>query len=163
MTDGHEKRIEKRSLNGIIKSGLKREYVGYNRQINNGHRKENRYHDCLKLLGHVKPAPCKEQHVKAQNKTHSQHNQPDNGRLLEVLLKGLEKGPDRVSVIIPRKLQRYVIYSGRRRPDCKNGNTAHEPQNVQYDQISKLPDKTPDRIIIIKKTRQHKSYPFSFL
>ena len=83
--------------------------------------------------------------------------------VLEVLLKGLEKGPDRVSVIIPRKLQRNVIYSGRRCPNCKNGNTAHEPQNVQYDQISKLPDKTPDRIIIIKKTRQHKSYPFSFL
>ena len=96
MTDGHEKRIEKRSLNGIIKSGLKREYVGYDRQINNGHRKENRHHDCLKLLGHVKTAPCKEQHVKAQNKTHSQHDQPDNGRLLEVLFKGLKKGPDRV-------------------------------------------------------------------
>jgi hypothetical protein len=104
MTDGHEKRIEKGSLNGVIKSGLKREYISHNRQIYNGHRKKNRHHDSLKLLRQVEAASCKEQHVKPQNKSYGQQDQPDNGRLLKVLLKGFEKGPDRIPVIIPCKL-----------------------------------------------------------
>ena len=152
MAYRHEKRIEQGSLHRIIETCLQREYQHQHQKIYHQKAAENCQHHrtqcgCCTLY-------CQEKvQIKAQQAACCQHNQPDDGRLSEILLKGSEKGADRGALFIPHQLQGHIINRCSGSAHRHNRNAAQHPKHIQNHDVAELADKSPERIIIIKNSR----------
>ena len=155
MADGHEKRIEQGLLHRVIELALQREHEQRDTEPGQCKADEDRQHDGPHRRRH-RLHPQEEIQVEPDDRAYGQQDQPDGRRLLEILLKGLEKAADRGAVLIPHQLQGHIVDRRGGRSYGENGDAADDPQQVQHHDIEKFADKAPYRIVVIKERCKHR-------
>ena len=79
-------------------------------------------------------AACGEK-VKGQKGKEGQARDPDHGRLLEILLKGVKKAPDQLHVVPLNQLHGHIVLGRNGSPGRNNGQADRQSQEIQKKDI----------------------------
>ena len=139
---GHQYGVPDGILYGIHKLTLDGKNIHEGNEPQYPHKDTDRPCD----VGKGKVAVIPEDHSADHRRSHQGIDQPDNGRLFEVDLKGMEEILGRITVIISQ-LHTAVDQCGGRRSDGNHRQGTNQPEDIQIPDPSDKNEHSPYRII----------------
>ena len=136
MPDREDQRVFKGIFDLVHELCLQGEYVHEDQQVNGSGQKSGWHQDIVH-----QEAPHADLHkeadvqVKEKKRAEEKHDQPDNGALAEVFPEGSEEVSGDIGFVAVYHLHGRVKHGGCGCADGEDGNAAHHPEHVQYDQV----------------------------
>lgn len=147
ICDRHDERVLEDGLCAVVEAGQHREYVGQHDEVQKSGSGDDDPEYGPDSAGRL----LYDQKIKHKHDAEQEHDQPDRGRLLEVLAERFEEGTGDVAIFIFRHLQSHVIHGGQGGSDREDWDAAHDKKDVQDHQIGQLSECTEKAIVHVEK------------
>ncbi len=148
MPDGHQKRVGKGCLNGIVKFGQDRINIHKNHQVKDSKGQKDHMQRFVHGAFHLIDDPD----VHKQQQGSYQHDQVNNGSLLEIFLEGFEKASYNIGFFVAHHLQGDIEHCCDGSPGRDDGDTADNAEKVENDQIRNPAHKYEEFVVHVKNT-----------
>ena len=143
----HDERVLEDGLCAVVKAGQYWEHVVQHDEIQKSGGGDDDPERCPDGTGGL----LHYQKIEHDDNAEQQHDQPDHGRLFEVLAERFEERTGNVAVLIFRYLQGHVIHGGQRSADREDRDAAHDKKDVQDHQIGQFSERAEKAIVHVEK------------